>query len=69
MLVRFQREHVSLRLALGIGLIYIAILTLMASFTGGAEQDPSKLFNPAILSGRVAILAQVLLGCVLLFLD
>ena len=51
-LVRFQREHVSLRLALGIGLIYIAILTLMASFTGGAEQDPSKLFNPAILSGR-----------------
>lgn len=51
-LVRFQREHVSLRLALGIGLIYIALLTLMASFTGGAEQDPSKLFNPAIVIGR-----------------
>lgn len=51
-LVRFQREHVSLRLALGIGIIYIAILTLMAAFTGGAEQDPSKLFNPAIVIGR-----------------
>ena len=51
-LVRFQREHVSLRLSLGIAIIYFAILTLMASFTGGAEQDPSKLFNPAILVGR-----------------
>lgn len=67
-LVRFQREHVSLRLAIGIGIIYLAILTLMAAFTGGAEQDPSKLFNPAILSGRGGYIgAGIAWACLTLF--
>ncbi len=43
-LVRFDRERVPTRVAIGFALLFIAFLTIASLFTPGAEADPNRLF-------------------------
>lgn len=56
LLVRLKREVVPIRVALGLGLLFIAFLTLVAIFTPGAETDPNVLFAPSFLVNRAGYL-------------
>lgn len=44
LLVRFEREMVPTRVAIGFALLLLAFLTTSALFTPGAEVDPNRLF-------------------------
>lgn len=44
-LIRFEKERVPARAAIGFALIFVAVLVLFALGTPGAEQDPNTLFN------------------------
>lgn len=52
LLVRFDRERVPVRVALGLGIIYLALLALMSALVYGAEADPSILFLTHVLTAR-----------------
>lgn len=52
LLVRLKREVVPMRVALGLGLLFVAFLTLVALFTPGAESNPNILFAPTFLVDR-----------------
>lgn len=43
-LIRFEREMVPTRVALGFALLFVAFLGIVALFTPGAEADPNRLF-------------------------
>lgn len=51
-LVRFEREILPARVAIGLGMIFIALLCLVALFTPEAEQDPNRLFQAFSLVSR-----------------
>lgn len=51
-LVRFEREMVPARAAIGLALIFVAFLTLVSLFTPGAEADPNTLFSNVYLVNR-----------------
>ncbi len=48
-LIRFEKERVPARAAIGFALIFIAVLTLFALGTPNAEQDPNILFKERFL--------------------
>lgn len=56
LLVRFKKDVVPLRVAIGLGLLFIAFLTIVALFTPGAEADPNSLFTSANLVSRAGFL-------------
>lgn len=49
LLVRFEREMVPARVAIGFGLLFIAFLSIVSLFTPGAEEDPNRLFIQVLL--------------------
>ena len=49
LLIRFEREMVPARVAIGFGLLFIAFLTIASLFTPGAEADPNRLFIQVLL--------------------
>lgn len=49
LLVRFEREMVPARVAIGFGLLFLAFLTIVSLFTPGAEQDPNRMFIQVLL--------------------
>lgn len=52
-LVRFERERVSLRVSVGLIMIFIAVLTLFSLFTPNAQSDPTAvLFAQEFLVSR-----------------
>ncbi len=51
-LVRFEREMVSARAAIGFAIIFFALLALVALFTPGADADPNRLFREVHLVAR-----------------
>lgn len=51
-LIRFEKERVPARAAIGFALIFVAVLVLFALGTPGAEQDPNILFKERMLLPR-----------------
>ena len=49
LLIRFEREMVPARVAIGFGLLFVAFLTIVSLFTPGAEADPNRLFIQVLL--------------------
>lgn len=49
LLVRFEREMVPARVAIGFGLLFVAFLSIVSLFTPGAEGDPNRLFIQVLL--------------------
>ena len=49
LLIRFEREMVPARVAIGFGLLFLAFLTIVSLFTPGAEEDPNRLFIQVLL--------------------
>ena len=49
LLVRFEREMVPARVAIGFGLLFLAFLTIVSLFTPGAEADPNVVFIQVLL--------------------
>ena len=51
--VKFEKQRVPARVTIGLALVVVAILVLLALFTPGAAENPSKaLFEPAALEAR-----------------
>ena len=63
-LIRFDRERVPTRVAIGFALLFIAFLTIVALFTPGAEKDPTSYSLRFIWFHMADIWAQVLHGLV-----
>lgn len=49
LLIRFEREMVPARVAIGFGLLFLAFLTIVSLFTPGADVDPNRLFIQVLL--------------------
>ena len=49
LLIRFEREMVPARVAIGFGLLFLAFLTIVSLFTPGADVDPNCLFIQVLL--------------------
>ena len=49
LLIRFEREMVPARVAIGFGLLFLAFLTIVSLFTPGADIDPNRLFIQVLL--------------------
>lgn len=49
LLIRFEREMVPARVAIGFGLLFLALLTIVSLFTPGADVDPNCLFIQVLL--------------------
>lgn len=49
LLIRFEREMVPARVAIGFGLLFLAFLTIASLFTPGADVDPNCLFIQVLL--------------------
>ena len=49
LLIRFEREMVPARVAIGFGLLFLALLTIVSLFTPGADVDPNRLFIQVLL--------------------
>ena len=49
LLIRFEREMVPARVAIGFGLLFLAFLTILSLFTPGADVDPNRLFIQVLL--------------------
>lgn len=49
LLIRFEREMVPARVAIGFGLLFLAFLTIVSLFTPGADVDPNRLFIHVLL--------------------
>lgn len=49
LLIRFEREMVPARVAIGLGLLFLAFLTIVSLFTPGADVDPNRLFIQVLL--------------------
>ncbi|CDB33635.1 putative uncharacterized protein [Eggerthella sp. CAG:209] len=49
LLIRFEREMVPARVAIGFGLLFLAFLTIVSFFTPGADVDPNRLFIQVLL--------------------
>lgn len=52
LLIRFEREMVPARVAIGFGLLFLAFLTIVSLFTPGADVDPNCLFIQVLLVGH-----------------
>lgn len=49
LLIRFEREMVPARVAIGFGLLFLAFLTIVSLFTPGADVDQNRLFIQVLL--------------------
>ena len=49
LLIRFEREMVPARVAIGFGLLFLAFLTIVSLFTPGADVDPNRVFIQVLL--------------------
>lgn len=49
LLIRFEREMVPARVAIGFGLLFLAFLTIVSLFTPDADVDPNRLFIQVLL--------------------
>lgn len=49
LLIRFEREMVPTRVAIGFALLFIAFLSIVGLFTPGAEAEPNVIFAPIYL--------------------
>lgn len=49
LLIRFEREMVPARVAIGFGLLFLAFLTIVSLFTPSADVDPNCLFIQVLL--------------------
>lgn len=49
LLIRFEREMVPARVAIGFGLLFLSFLTIVSLFTPGADVDPNRLFIQVLL--------------------
>ena len=49
LLIRFEREMVPARVAIGFCLLFLAFLTIVSLFTPGADVDPNRLFIQVLL--------------------
>lgn len=49
LLIRFEREMVPARVAIGFGLLFLAFLAIVSLFTPGADIDPNRLFIQVLL--------------------
>lgn len=49
LLIRFEREMVPARVAIGFGLLFLTFLTIVSLFTPGADVDPNRLFIQVLL--------------------
>ena len=52
LLIRFERQMVPARVAIGFALLFIAFLTIMALFTPTAQENPNNLFIQVLLVGQ-----------------
>ena len=50
--IRFERQHVTARVAIGLTMIFLAVLALLAVFTPLATENLSVIFEPDNLSSR-----------------
>lgn len=49
LLIRFEREMVPARVAIGFGLLFLSFLTIVSLFTPGADVDQNRLFIQVLL--------------------
>lgn len=67
-LIRFERERVPARVAIGLALIFVAFLTLVSLFTPGADVDPNVVFNQGYLMSHAGYIGGGLAwACLTLF--
>lgn len=67
-LVRFEREKVPARVAIGFALLFIAFLTIAALVTPNAEADPNRLFAQTYLVTHGGYIgAGIAWACLMLF--
>ena len=52
LLIRFERQMVPARVAIGFALLFVAFLTIMALFTPAAQENPNNLFIQVLLVGQ-----------------
>lgn len=51
-LIRFERQQVPVRVAVGLVMIFVSVLALLSLFTPGAVSDPGALFTQEALAAR-----------------
>ncbi|WP_102378081.1 FtsK/SpoIIIE family DNA translocase [Raoultibacter timonensis] len=51
-LIRFERQQVPVRVAVGLVMIFVAVLALLSLFTPGAQTDAMLLFDEGALAAR-----------------
>lgn len=67
-LIRFERQRVPARVAIGLALIFIAFLTLVALFTPGAESNPNIVFAQLYIPHYAGYIgAGLAWACLMLF--